>query len=128
MSDQAHTDTTFHTGRNPAAPSGNENQAADQSSLRQEIEQILEEQIRPVLKKHNGDIRISSLKKNILSVRLLGQCTRCASAALTFDHLVRETILAAVPTLRDVILDDSVPDDMAREDRKYVIFRTVCPT
>ena len=76
------------------------------------IERVLEKQIRPALREHNGDIEVAALHENILSVRLLGQCTRCAAAALTFEQLVKDTLLSSIPDLRDVILDDSVPGDM----------------
>lgn len=76
------------------------------------IEKVLEKQIRPVLREHNGGIEITSFRENILSVRLLGQCTRCAAAALTFDQLIKDTLLSSIPELKDVLLDDSIPDDM----------------
>lgn len=86
--------------------------AQERDALQREAEQILEENIRPQLKKHGGDVVISGLDEQVLSVRLLGQCTRCASAALTFDQMIRKTMLSSLPALRDVVLDDSVPEDM----------------
>lgn len=48
-----------------------------------EIEKVLEEDVRPYLLEHEGNVRISEYKEGILKVRLTGQCCGCPSAALT---------------------------------------------
>ena len=57
---------------------------------------------------------ISSFDKETgcLAVRLLGQCSGCLAASDTMGNLVRKTILEAVPEVREVVLDDRIPQDM----------------
>ena len=56
-----------------------------------EIEKVLEEDVRPYLLEHEGNVRISEYKEGILKVRLTGQCSGCPSAALTTEELIADS-------------------------------------
>lgn len=74
-----------------------------QDTVRQKTEQILDEQVRPYLRQHRGNIRLIEIKDRIASVKLLGQCLACANADETFHNLV-ETALIAVDGIDKVEL------------------------
>lgn len=80
--------------------------------MREKLEQVLEEKIRPVLHEHGGEIEVVSLKEGELHFRLLGQCSGCPSAAVTAEELVGREIREAMPEIQKVILDAGVSDEM----------------
>lgn len=84
----------------------------------EEIEKILERDVRPELAYHGGAVSVVSYEEGVLKVRLLGRCSGCPSAGLTTETLIAEKIKAAVPEVRDVVLLSGVSEetlDMARE-------------
>ncbi|MEE1229397.1 MAG: NifU family protein [Lachnospiraceae bacterium] len=90
-------------------------------SLRQNIEQVLDLTIRPQLKLHNGDVAISDISDDmVLSIKLYGECTRCAAASSTLDDFIKVEIMNQVPGIKDVVLDDSVPQDMLDMAKKIL--------
>ena len=42
--------------------------------MKEKVEAILDEQVRPYLRSHGGDVRIRELRDGVLYVELLGQC------------------------------------------------------
>lgn len=52
------------------------------------IEQTLEEQVRPVLRKDGGDVELVDVDGNTVQISFRGMCAGCRSAALTRDNLV----------------------------------------
>ena len=83
----------------------------------EQIEQILDEKVRPQLALHGGDIRSLSCEDGVYRFRLLGQCSNCPSAYLTTETLIREELQAAIPELSDVILVQTVSDDLLEQAR-----------
>ena len=83
----------------------------------EQIEQILDEKVRPQLALHVGDIRSLSCEDGVYRFRLLGQCSNCPSAYLTTETLIREELQAAIPELTDVILVQMVSDDLLEQAR-----------
>lgn len=83
----------------------------------EQIEQILDEKVRPQLALHGGGIRSLSCEDGVYRFRLLGQCSNCPSAYLTTETLIREELQAAIPELTDVILVQMVSDDLLEQAR-----------
>lgn len=78
----------------------------------EEIEQVLDEKVRPDLSLHGGDIRIEKLEEGVLHVRMLGHCSGCPSAELTMENLVNTELKEAFPELKQVVLVTGVSDDL----------------
>ncbi|RGY99930.1 NifU family protein [Clostridium sp. AM58-1XD] len=76
------------------------------------IERVLENDIRPALKAHGGDVRVISFEKRRLNIRLLGQCSGCPSARLTAEELIGERIREKVPEVEAVILVQEISQDL----------------
>lgn len=83
----------------------------------EQIEQVLDEKVRPQLALHGGNIRSLSCEDGVYRFRLLGQCSGCPSAYLTTESLIQETLLQAVPKLKQVVLVQQVSDDLLDQAR-----------
>ena len=83
----------------------------------EQIEQVLNESVRPRLALHGGDIQSLGCEDGVYRFQLLGQCANCPSAYLTTESLIREELLQAVPGLKDVVLVQQVSDRLLEEAR-----------
>lgn len=90
--------------------------ANDQEILEQ-IEAVLDRDIRPVLALHGGNIRSLSCEDGVYRFQLTGQCSGCPSADLTSEELVRGTLLEALPQLRDAVLTSNVSEELLEQAR-----------
>lgn len=83
----------------------------------EQIEQVLDARVRPMLAQHDGNIQIVSFQDGVLRFRMLGQCGNCPSAVVTAEELVAPPLKEALPEIKEVVLDTSVSDetwDMAK--------------
>ena len=83
----------------------------------EQIEQVLNQIIRPQLALHGGDIQSLDCEDGVYRFRLLGQCANCPSAYLTTETLIREELLQAVPGLEQVVLVQAVSDALLDQAR-----------
>jgi len=81
-------------------------------SILDTIETILNEDVRPDLLKHQGNVVVVSYENGILRIRLTGKCSGCPSASLTTEELIGERVKARLPEVQDVILVSGVSDDL----------------
>lgn len=86
----------------------------------QEIETVLDREVRPALARHGGDIRLEGLASGVAHLRLLGQCSGCPSAELTMEQTVRKTLLETLPQLKDAVLVTGVSDALLEEARRML--------
>ena len=85
--------------------------------LKQKIEGVLDEKVRPYLSGHGGGIEVDSLEGGTLRVRLLGQCSGCPSAMLTNEQLIQEEVCAAVPQVKQVAILQEVSEELLAQAR-----------
>lgn len=52
------------------------------------IEQTLEEQVRPVLRKDGGDVELIDVDGDVVTIAFRGMCSGCRSAAITRDNVI----------------------------------------
>lgn len=83
----------------------------------EQIEQVLNERVRPQLALHGGGIQSLSCEDGVYRFRLLGQCAGCPSAYLTTQEVVQEELLPAVPGLKQVVLVQQVSDSLLDQAR-----------
>lgn len=77
------------------------------------VEEIIENQIRPSLKEHGGDIKIKSLEDGVLRVIFLGSCRGCPSAQSTMEHVIEAKIKVALGNeIERVVLVNDISEDM----------------
>ncbi len=77
----------------------------------EQIEQVLDARVRPMLAQHDGNIQIVSFQDGVLRFRMLGQCGNCPSAVVTAEELVAPPLKEALPGIKEVVLDTSVSDE-----------------
>ena len=85
------------------------------------IEAVLEEQVRPSLRAHGGEIEIDHLENKVLYVKLLGQCAGCPSADLTNETIVEAEVVKALPELVEkVAVVQTVSDELWEQAKKLL--------
>lgn len=86
----------------------------------QEIEQVIQERVRPALLDHQGDVKVLSFRDGICRIRLLGKCSNCPSAKLTTEELIGKQIMDVLPYVKDVVLVDEVSPELLDFARKLL--------
>ncbi|TCQ00584.1 Fe-S cluster biogenesis protein NfuA [Serpentinicella alkaliphila] len=79
------------------------------------VKSVLETKIRPELMKHYGDIELVDVNDGVVTVKLLGSCSHCPSAVFTMEDLVESTLKDSIPEVKEVVLDNSVSDELIEE-------------
>ena len=73
--------------------------------LKEKVEEGLNE-IRPFLKSDGGNIELISIEKNVVKVKLLGNCVSCSVNQMTLKNGVELTIKKFAPQIEEVISID----------------------
>ena len=87
----------------------------------EKIEAVLNEQVRPALRAHGGELEVDHLEDGVLYVKLLGQCAGCPSADLTNETLVEAELVKALPELvRKVVVVQTVSDELWEQAKRLL--------
>lgn len=70
-----------------------------------QIEEILDEQIRPALGSHGGDIEIVDFDNKKLFVKLSGGCQGCSSSTATLKDGIERLLKGKFPEFIDEVVD-----------------------
>lgn len=76
------------------------------------IEKTVKNTIRPILKKHGGDMELISVQNGICRIRLTGKCSNCPAATITMEELIKKELMKEHPQIKDVVLVDEIDQDM----------------
>lgn len=76
------------------------------------IEKVIDKDVRPYLLEHYGDVEVISYENGILYIRLLGQCNNCPSAKFTVEHIIESKLKENIPGLKEVALDTGVSPEL----------------
>ncbi|MDD6310637.1 MAG: NifU family protein [Firmicutes bacterium] len=76
------------------------------------IKKVLEEQVDPVLGEHFGGAILSKVEDGVAYIKMTGACAGCPSAQDTLENVIKDFVLGGVPELKDVVLDQSVSEDL----------------
>ncbi len=69
------------------------------------IEQTLEEQVRPVLRKDGGDVELVDVDGETVRIAFRGMCAGCRSAAITRDNLIANALHEFVDPAIQVVME-----------------------
>ena len=87
----------------------------------EKIEAVLNEQVRPALRAHGGELEVDHLEDGVLYVKLLGQCADCPAADLTNETLVEAELVKALPELvRKVVVVQTVSDELWEQAKRLL--------
>lgn len=67
------------------------------------IEALFDNQIRPALAQHGGNVEVVDIDNDILYVRLTGGCQGCASSKATLKDGIVTTVKKKFPEIIDVV-------------------------
>jgi len=84
-----------------------------------DVQSIIDEQIRPQLKTHGGDLEFLGIQDNVVSIRLLGACSTCPSNQDTVSHVIEDAIQQEHPEL-SVQVEFSVSDELIEQALKIL--------
>ncbi len=77
-----------------------------------EIEKVLDEYVRPKLAEHEGNVSVAEVRDGIVYVRLTGHCSGCPSAKYTLESLIEEELMAHLPQIQAVKLQEEVSQEL----------------
>lgn len=88
----------------------------------EQIEKVLEQDVRPALLSHEGNVQIVSFDEETrtLRVRLTGQCSGCPSAQLTTEEVIEKKIKEKLPVVEQVLLVHEVSGELLDLARKIL--------
>lgn len=69
------------------------------------IEKTLDEQIRPALASHGGDIEVIDFENKKLYVKLTGGCQGCSSSSATLKEGIERLLLGQYPEFIEELVD-----------------------
>lgn len=90
------------------------------SDMRGQIERFLDEEVRPLLKSHGGNVEVLSFEGHVLKIRLLGKCSGCPSAQITAEEMIGEKIRDKFKDIKEVILVQEVSRELIDFARKIL--------
>ena len=71
--------------------------------MRERIEKVLNEEVRPMLSMHGGDVELVEVAdEGVVRVRLTGGCAGCPAAQMTLVGVVENAIKSKVPQVKKV--------------------------
>jgi Fe/S biogenesis protein NfuA len=68
-----------------------------------QLEKIFDQQIRPALAHHGGNVEIIDLDNSILFVRFFGGCQGCSSSKATLKGGIENLIKQNFPDIKEVV-------------------------
>lgn len=77
-------------------------------SIHSEIEQVLDQYVRPVLAAHGGSIGWYSFQDGEFRFRFSGECALCPSAWITAEQVVTTALMLRLPQVERVIMEQGV--------------------
>ena len=88
---------------------------------RENIQHILDEKINVQLALHNGSAELTDITEDgVARVKFLGACASCMASADTFETVVKAAILENVEGITDVVIDDTVSQDLLDMARRIL--------
>ncbi len=80
----------------------------------QELEEVLDRDVRPYLRQHGGDIVVKKWEQGELQLAFKGECKTCLSAQITFETVVKKHLPDCVKKVSIVNDTDQELLDLAK--------------
>lgn len=90
------------------------------NELFMKVKTVIEDDIRPLLHDHNGDIELISIEGDTANIRFLGACRGCPGAQMTINDIVQIKINEKVPEINKVKLNSDISEDMIALAKKIL--------
>ena len=89
----------------------------------EEIEAVLDEHVRPLLRTHGGDMEVVEVKDGVVRFKLKGKCAGCPAADLTTEELIQTTLTEHLPQIKQAVLVQDISEDLLDEARAILKIR-----
>lgn len=89
-------------------------------SIEERIQKIIDEVVNVQLDLHGGSASLSHVEDGVAWVKFHGACAQCMSSSDTLELVVKEAIVKEVPEIKDVVLDQTVSQDLIDMARKIL--------
>ena len=89
--------------------------------LEKDIEAVLDERVRPLLRAHNGDVELAGIDdgRNV-RLRLLGACAACMGAEQTVNDVIAASIREACPAAGEILVETGVSRELIDEALRFL--------
>lgn len=95
--------------------------------MKNKILEILKKDVDPILSKHYGGSTLTKIENGVAYIKLTGACASCPSSHETIETVVKGAILGNVVGINDVILDNSVSQDLIDFAKKFMNHNNFLP-
>ncbi|MCD6219748.1 NifU family protein [Candidatus Calescamantes bacterium] len=73
--------------------------------MKEKVEKVLEEEVRPVLRMHGGGVEVVEVTdEGVVKVKLTGGCAGCPFSMMTTVGVVENTLKSKIPEVKGVEL------------------------
>lgn len=91
--------------------------------MNEELEAVLDEYVRPLLRTHGGDMEVISVEDGLMRFRLKGKCAGCPAADLTTEELIQSEVLEHYPAVKQVVLVQETSQELIDQARAILKMR-----
>lgn len=91
-----------------------------ENELVKKAEEIINKQICSSLAMHDGGVKVVSLQKGILRIKLIGTCHGCPSATVAIESLISKEVCSALPEIKRVDLESRVSVSLIKQARELL--------
>jgi len=86
----------------------------------EKIQKVIDEVINVQLDLHGGSASLSCFEDGVAWVKFHGACASCMSSSDTLELVVKEALMAEIPEVKDVALDQRVSQDLIDMARRIL--------
>ncbi len=85
-----------------------------------EIEAVLNEHVRPLLRDHGGEMEVVGFADGIVRFKLKGRCAGCPAADITTEELIQAALTEHLPEVKRAVLVQDISDDLLQQAREII--------
>ncbi len=86
----------------------------------EEIEAVLNEHVRPLLRDHGGEMEVISFQDGIVRFKLKGRCAGCPAADLTTEELIQTALTEHLPGVKKAVLVREISPELLDQARAII--------
>ena len=83
----------------------------------EDIEAVLDEHVRPLLRTHGGEMEIIEVEDGVVRFKLKGKCAGCPAADLTTEELIQTALTEHLPHIKRAVLVQDISPELLDEAR-----------
>lgn len=90
--------------------------------MQDDIQEVLNQYIRPKLQADGGDVVILDFKeeKKYLRLRLMGQCCTCPHSSNTIENIIKTTLESKFKNIEIIVVETGLSEEMLELAKTYL--------